>query len=95
MSTETKSKTGIFAILKNLFNSEPDIENYDDVKLSPELEDALKALKGKEYKAEQPINVDTKKSSNAGLAPKIDPKTEEAMRKMHNQQVRKEEDRER
>ena len=95
MSTETKSKTGIFAILKNLFNSEPDIEDYDDVTLPPALEEALKARKGEEDKAAQPINAKT--SSNAGLAPKIDPKTEEAMRKMHNQQVNREleEDRER
>ncbi len=96
MSAETKQKIGIFSVLKNLFNSETDIEDYDDVELPKELKDALKDLKGKEDRAEQPVNVETKKSSsNAGFAPKIDPKTEEAMRKMHNQQVSKEEDRER
>ena len=72
MSTETKQRMGIFSVLKNMFNSEIDVVDYEDVKLSPELEDALKSLKGKEEKAEQPINVDTKKSSNSGFAPKID-----------------------
>lgn len=85
MSTETKQRTNIFAVLKNMFSSEPDIED-NDIELPSELQDVLKGLKSKEESVERAINVETRKSSkNGGFTKKIDPKTEQAMRAMHNQ----------
>lgn len=95
MSTNTKQKNNIFAVLKNMFSSEPDIEE-DDVELPTDLKDALKELEGAEKEAEQAIHTEARRSSNnGGFAPKINPRTEEAMRKMHNQvQQKTPEDRE-
>ena len=86
MSTETKQRANIFAVLKNMFSSEPDIEDYDDIELPSELKNTLKGLKTQEENVEKAINVETRKSSkNGGFTKKIDPKTEQAMRIMHNQ----------
>ena len=83
MSTETKQKTNIFAVLKNIFSSEPDIEDYSEEVLTPELKDALKDLEAREKQVERPINATTQ-TTKSGFAKKVDPKTEEAMRRMHN-----------
>lgn len=96
MGVGTKSKNSILAVLKNMFSSEPDIEDYEDVKLSPELEETLKSLKEQEDKAEQAINVDSKKSSNGGFAQKVDTKELDSrmqkMREIHDK-VRTDEER--
>lgn len=84
MSTETKNRTNIFAVLKNMFSSEPDIEEYDE-KLPEELSSVLKSLEEREKRAEQPIHTENNSSKKGGFTKKIDPKTEEAMRRMHNQ----------
>lgn len=83
MSAQSKQRTNILTVLKNIFSSEPDIEEYNEDILPPELRAALEELDGKEKEIERPINVTTQKTK-AGFAKKVDPKTEEAMRRMHN-----------
>lgn len=84
MNTTTR-KIGIISVFKSLFSSEIDVEDYDDVTLPKELADARKSLESKENKVKQGFN-----SNKGGIAPKINPKTEEAMRAMHNKVVNRE-----
>ncbi len=87
MNTNTKSKNNIFTALKNMFRSGPDIEDVEDIELSADLNDALKNLEKAEKGAEQAIYTETRKSSNnGGFTQKINPRTEEAMRKIYNQE---------
>lgn len=79
----SKTKINILAVLKNIFSSEPDIQETNDDLLPPELKAALAELDGKEKEIEKPINVVAPKSKNS-FAKRVNPKTEEAMRKMHN-----------
>ena len=81
MATATK-RMNIFRIL---FSSGIDIEDYENVTLPKELADTRRALEAKERKIEQGFN-----SSKGGFAKRIDPKTEEAMRAMHNRVVNRE-----
>lgn len=94
MSTITKSRTSFLSVFKSLFSSEVDIEDYEDVKLPPELNDTLKSLEIKEKEAEVAINVGNNSSKKGGFGKKINPNTEKAMRAMHSA-VKKEQDRER
>lgn len=99
MSTNTKQNNNIFAVLKSIFGSEPDIDEMDDIELPADLKDAWKDLEGVEKVAEQAIHIETKRgSSNGGFGKKINPKTEEAMRAYHNKveqaQRKSDEDRE-
>lgn len=85
MSTETKQRANIFAVLKNMFSSEPDIDDCEDIELPSELKDALKELESREKIAEQAINMESSSSKKGGFSKKINPNTEKAMRAMHNQ----------
>ncbi len=92
MSTEIKSKNRFIDIFKSIFSSESDIDSYENIALPSELRDTLRRLESDENEVGKAINiVDTKKSSgNSGISPKINPDTEKAMRKIHNQQIHKE-----
>ena len=97
MSTKIKSKNKFIDIFKSIFSSEPDIDSYENIALPSELRDTLRRLESDENEVGNAINiVDTKKSSGSSqISHKINPDTEKAMRKIHNQQIHKEEDRER
>lgn len=98
MSTETnKIKINPFMALVGIFSTEH-IEN--DVELSPELKEAQLSADKKMNKSSEPINVNTGKTNKkSGFGNKINPKTQEAMRAMHNKvqsaSVEKEEEKER
>ena len=81
MATATKR----MSIFRALFGSGVDIEDYEDVVLPKELADARKAIELKEKEIRRGFN-----SNKGGIAPKINPKTEEAMRAMHSKVVNKE-----
>lgn len=82
MNTQTK-RIGILDLFRTMFSSEPDIDDYEDVVLPTELQDTLKSLSSKEDEVKKGFNSGNK-STKGGFAKKIDPKTEEAMRAMHN-----------
>lgn len=85
MSAITKPRTNIFAAIGSLFSSGIDIEGSEDIKLSEELTDALKALSNKEKNVEQAINVANNSSKRGGFGKKINPNTEKAMRAIHKE----------
>lgn len=81
MATATK-KMSIFRVL---FGSGIDVEDYSDVTLPKELEEVRKSIELREKEVRKGFN-----SNKGGIAPKINPKTEEAMRAMHSKVVNKE-----
>ena len=81
MATATK-KINIFRVL---FGSGVDIEDYEDVTLPKELADVRKSIELKEKEVRKGFN-----SNKGGIAPKINPDTEKAMRAMHSKVVKKE-----
>ena len=81
MGTATK-RMNIFRVL---FGSGIDVEDYENVTLPRELQDAQKAIEARATKIKSGFNSATK----GGFAKKIDPKTEEAMRAMHNKVTNK------
>lgn len=81
MATATKR----MSIFRVLFSSGIDVEDYEDVILPKELADVRKAIELKEKEIKKGFN-----SNKGGIAPKINPKTEEAMRAMHSKVVNKE-----
>ena len=85
MSTNTK-RLGIIEIFKNMFSSEPDIEDYEAIALPEELKRVQESID--EKSVVEAFN--SGKSSKGGFAKKINPKTEEAMRAMHNRVVKRE-----
>jgi len=82
----TTKRLGILEVFKNMFSSEPDIEDYESVILPKELEDTRKSIEIRENKVKQGFNSETK----GGFAKKINPDTEKAMRAMHSKVVKKE-----
>ena len=90
--TKTESKNRFTDIFASIFSSEPDIDGYENTALPTELKSTLKNLEKSEEEVGQAINiVNTKKSSgSSGISPKINPDTEKAMRKIHNEQIQKE-----
>jgi len=78
MATATKR----MSIFRALFASGIDVEDYDDVTLPKELADVRKSIELKEKEIRKGFN-----SNKGGIAPKINPKTEEAMREMHSRVV--------
>ena len=91
MSTIAKKKN-IFSIL---FSSEIDVDEYDysDIKLPSELEVTLESINKKEENIKKGFNSGSNKSGIAAKV-KINPKTEAAMRKKHEEVLKKAEDRE-
>ena len=81
MATATKR----MSIFRALFGSGVDIEDYETVALPKELADARKAIEAREKEVRKGFN-----SNKGGIAPKINPKTEEAMRAMHSKVLNRE-----
>lgn len=81
MATATKK----MSIFRALFGSGIDVEDYEDVVLPKELADVRKSIELKEKEIRKGFN-----SNKGGIAPKINPDTEKAMRAMHNKVVNKE-----
>lgn len=83
MSTETKRiRINPFIALADVFSIGTDIE---EDKLEPELKKAQLNADKKMDESSEPINVNVGKTNKkGGFGNKINPKTEEAMRVMHN-----------
>lgn len=82
MATATKK----MSIFRALFGSGVDIEDYEEVTLPKELADIRKTIELKEKEITKGFN----SSNKGGIAPKINPDTEKAMRAMHSKVVNKE-----
>ena len=92
MDTETKKVPSLIMALKNVFGTGIDINEDNEITLIPELKNALDSINTKIV--EQPIHTENKsEKKGGGFATKINPKTEKAMRKIHNQ-LKEKEDRE-
>lgn len=88
MSTGTKQINNILAVLKNVFNSEPG--EYDAEELPLNLVETLNSLHKEEVEVEKPFNdIKAESSNNGGFAKRINPKTEEAMRRMLSKEGKK------
>ena len=81
MATATKK----MSIFRALFGSGIDVEDYEEVTLPKELADVRKSIELQEKEIRKGFN-----SNKAGIAPKINPDTEKAMRAMHSKVVNKE-----
>ncbi len=81
MATATKK----MSIFRALFGSGVDIEDYSDVILPKELEEVRKSIELREKEIKKGFN-----SNKGGIAPKINPDTEKAMRAMHSKVVNRE-----
>lgn len=87
MSTKTKQRT--------FLNWLKDINIFKDHEENVELTSEQKASQARANNimelSNSPINIPEEKASNKGrISPKINPDTEKAMRKIHNEQIQKE-----
>ena len=89
MGTDTKQKNNIWSAI---FSTGPDIDtedSYEIIAVHPALAKVLANIENGKLKkeVEDSLTTNGKKASanNGGFGKKIDPKTEEAMRKIHEQ----------